>query len=247
MSDSQAVTIPAAGHTATAETRPVRLLTALAQNPEPLSTPDLASLLADPGQRRRLLASYDRTLRRHEQAGHVEQAGHATNGPRPARHHLAHHHRRSRLARRTRQSTSPRRGHRRRSTTQNRTGSAHGHRAGPRTRRSPRHLRPPDSADHPQTRCSPAKGTRLHPRPDRRGLPRQQGEDPPGPPLGPAGPPGGTQTPEKAVTPGKRRRSRRRCGPGCRGSDRSGGWGGDHCGRHSRAGPARGHRRLGRR
>ncbi len=85
MSDSQAVTIPAAGHTATAETRPARLLTALAQNPEPLSTPDLASLLADPGQRRRLLASYDRTLRRHEQAGHVEQAGHATNGPgRPA-------------------------------------------------------------------------------------------------------------------------------------------------------------------
>ena len=71
MSDSQAVTIPAAGHAATAETRSARLLTALAQNPEPLSTPALASLLAEPGQRRRLLASYDRTLRRHEPAGHV--------------------------------------------------------------------------------------------------------------------------------------------------------------------------------
>jgi hypothetical protein len=85
MSDSQTVTIPAAQHAATAETRPARLLKALAQNPEPLSTPALASLLAEPGQRRRLLASYDQILRRQEQAGHVEQAGHATNGPgRPA-------------------------------------------------------------------------------------------------------------------------------------------------------------------
>jgi hypothetical protein len=80
MSDSQTVTILAAEHAATAETRPARLLRALAQNPEPLSTPALASLLAEPGQRRRLLASYDRTLRQHEQAGHVEQAGHATQG-----------------------------------------------------------------------------------------------------------------------------------------------------------------------
>jgi predicted ArsR family transcriptional regulator len=80
MSDSQTVTIPAAEHAATAESRPARLLRALAQNTEPLSTPALASLLAEPGQRRRLLASYDRALRRHEQAGHVEQAGHATNG-----------------------------------------------------------------------------------------------------------------------------------------------------------------------
>jgi hypothetical protein len=85
MSDSQTVTIPAAEHAATAGTRFARLLKALAQNPEPLSTPALAGLLAEPGQRRRLLASYDRTLRRHEQAGHVEQAGQATNGPgRPA-------------------------------------------------------------------------------------------------------------------------------------------------------------------
>ena len=46
--------------------------------PWPASWPNQAS-----GSR--LLASYDRTLRRHEQAGHVEQAGHATNGPgRPA-------------------------------------------------------------------------------------------------------------------------------------------------------------------
>ena len=75
MSDSQTVTIPAAEHAATAETRPARLLRALAQNPEPLSAPVLASLLAEPGRRRRLLATYDRILHRHEQAGHVERAG----------------------------------------------------------------------------------------------------------------------------------------------------------------------------
>jgi hypothetical protein len=80
MSDNQTVTIPAAEHAATAETRPARLLRALAQNPEPLSTPALASLLAEPGRRRRLLlSSYDRALRRHEQAGHVEQAGRERN------------------------------------------------------------------------------------------------------------------------------------------------------------------------
>jgi hypothetical protein len=64
MSDSQTVTIPAAQHAATAETRPVRLLKVLAQNPEPLSTLALASLLAEPGQHQRLLASCDGTLRR---------------------------------------------------------------------------------------------------------------------------------------------------------------------------------------
>ena len=80
MSDSQTVTIPAAEHAATAETRATRLLKALAQNPEPLSTPALASLLAESGQRRRLLSSYDRTLHQHEQAGHVERAGHAPKG-----------------------------------------------------------------------------------------------------------------------------------------------------------------------
>jgi hypothetical protein len=75
MSDSQTVTVPAADHAATAETRPARLLRALARNPEPLSAPALARLLAEPGQRLRLLMSYDRALRRHEQAGHVERAG----------------------------------------------------------------------------------------------------------------------------------------------------------------------------
>ena len=50
MSDTQTVTIPAAHHAATAETRPARLLRALAQNPEPLSAPALASLLAEPGR-----------------------------------------------------------------------------------------------------------------------------------------------------------------------------------------------------
>ena len=80
MSDSQTVTIPAAEHAATAETRPARLLRALAQNPEPLSTPALAGLLAEPGRRRRLLSAYDRALRRREQAGHVEQAGRERKG-----------------------------------------------------------------------------------------------------------------------------------------------------------------------
>jgi hypothetical protein len=81
MSGNQTVTIPAAEHAAPAETRPARLLRALAQNPEPLSTPALASLLAEPGRRRRLLlSSYDRALRRHEQAGHVEQAGRERKG-----------------------------------------------------------------------------------------------------------------------------------------------------------------------
>jgi predicted ArsR family transcriptional regulator len=75
MSDSQAVTISAADHAATVETRAARLLRALAQNPEPLSAPALASLLAEPGRRRRLLATYDRILHRHEQAGHVERTG----------------------------------------------------------------------------------------------------------------------------------------------------------------------------
>ena len=59
MSDSQTVTIPAADHAVTAETRPARLLRALAQNPEPLSAPALAGLLAEPGRRRRLLSAYD--------------------------------------------------------------------------------------------------------------------------------------------------------------------------------------------
>ncbi len=80
MSDRQTVTIPAAEHAATAETRPVRLLRALARNPEPLSAPALASLLAEPGRRRRLLSAYDHTLRRHEQAGHVERAGRERKG-----------------------------------------------------------------------------------------------------------------------------------------------------------------------
>jgi predicted ArsR family transcriptional regulator len=80
MSDSQTVTIPAAQHAATAETRPARLLRALAQHPEPLSAPALASLLAEPGRRRRLLSAYDHTLRRQEQAGHVERAGRERKG-----------------------------------------------------------------------------------------------------------------------------------------------------------------------
>ena len=77
MSDSQAVTIPAADHEAAAETRPARLLKALAQNPEPLSAPALASLLAEPGPRPRLLISCASALRRLEQAGHAERAGRA--------------------------------------------------------------------------------------------------------------------------------------------------------------------------
>ena len=68
MSDSQAVTIPAAEHEAAAETRPARLLKALAQHPEPLSAPALASLLAEPSQGRRLLISCASALRRLEHA-----------------------------------------------------------------------------------------------------------------------------------------------------------------------------------
>jgi DNA-binding PadR family transcriptional regulator len=79
MSDSQALTISAADRAAPAETRPARLLRALAQNPEALSAPALASLLAEPGRRRKLLVSYDRILSRHEQAGHVERAGRVPN------------------------------------------------------------------------------------------------------------------------------------------------------------------------
>jgi hypothetical protein len=133
---------------------------------------------------------------------------------RRARHHLAHHDRRSRLARRPRQSTSPRRGRRRRSTTKNRTGTAHGRRTGRCTGRGPRNLHPADSADQPQTRRSPAQRSRLHPRPGRRGLPRQQREDPPGPPLGPRGAAGRTHTPENAeaaqAPPRRRTRDRQR-------------------------------------
>ena len=76
MTDGPTVAVPAAPPAATAETRPARLLRALAQNPEPLSAPALASLLAEAGRRRRLLSAYDYTLRRHEQAGYVERAGH---------------------------------------------------------------------------------------------------------------------------------------------------------------------------
>jgi hypothetical protein len=112
MSDSRAVTIPAADQAATADhatagTRPARLLRALAQNYEPLSTPALASLLAEPGQRRRVLISCASALRRHEQAGHEERAGRAPKKMRPARHHPAYHRRRPPLARRPRQGASP--------------------------------------------------------------------------------------------------------------------------------------------
>jgi hypothetical protein len=62
MSDSRTVTIHAADPDATAQTRPARLLKALAQNPQPLSTPALASLLAEPGRRagRRWLDEHDK-------------------------------------------------------------------------------------------------------------------------------------------------------------------------------------------
>ena len=181
-------------------------------SPWPASWPNQASA-ADS------YASYDRILYRHgREATSNEQA--ACLNDAAARHHLAHHPRRPRLASGTRQSTSPRRGRRSRSTTPNRPGTAHGHRTGPCTRRSPRHLQPPDSADRSQTRRSPAKRSRLHPRPDRRGLPRQQRANPPGPPLGPGGPrhlrecrsraspspPTGTRSPANSASTPKRRR-----------------------------------------
>jgi hypothetical protein len=79
MSDSLTVTIPATEPAATAETQAVRLLRALADNPEPLTAAVLAGLLAEPGRRRKLLPSCRRILHRHEQAGLVERAG---RGPR---------------------------------------------------------------------------------------------------------------------------------------------------------------------
>ena len=79
MSDSQAVTIPAA---ATAETRPAQLLKALAQHPEPLSAPALASLLAEPGQRGRLLISCASALRRLSAAPSTRSAPSSTSARR---------------------------------------------------------------------------------------------------------------------------------------------------------------------
>jgi hypothetical protein len=186
MSDSQTVTIPAVEHAATAETRPARLLKALAQNPEPLSTrrwpaswPNQASAKDCRPPTTGLCDARASRPRRTGRPG--------ASQTRPARHHLAHYRRRSRLARRTRQSSSPRRGRRISSTAQNRTGPAHGHRTGPRAGPGPRRLQPRDSTSQPQPRRSPAQRTRLYPRPDRRGLPRQQRENPPGPPLGSGG------------------------------------------------------------
>ena len=180
-------------HAATAETRPARLLRALAQNPEPLSAPALASLLAEPGRRRRLAdllrpgsapARASRPRRTSRPRALKDAAGPPSSGVSPPQAAAG-------STNTTKHQPSPRPPPQHK---QNRTGTAHGHRTGPCTGRSPRHLQPPDSADQPQTRRPPAQRTRLHPRPDRRRLPRQQREDPPGPPLGP----GGTQTPEKA-------------------------------------------------
>ena len=65
MSDSQTDTIPAATAQHRQKPGPRGCCGALAQNPEPLSAPALASLPAEPGRRRRLLlSSYDRALRR---------------------------------------------------------------------------------------------------------------------------------------------------------------------------------------
>jgi hypothetical protein len=162
MSDRQTVTIPAAEHAATAETRPVRPLRALAQNPEPLSAPAPASLPSELGRRRRLLASYDRALHRHEQADRVEQAGRVRK-------------RRGRPAiiwRTTPQAAAG-------STTHDRAAAraAAAEQAQRQTRQArrsatepdqaldeARHLQPPDFPNQPQTHRSPAKRSWLHPR-----------------------------------------------------------------------------------
>ena len=210
MSDSQPVTIAAAGKNSTNAVRAAPYGTGA----EPGTT-----VVPGPGQPpggTRKAPAAPSLLRPHSAPARASRPR-RTGRPRDqwtwaARHHLAHHQRRPPLARRTRQGSRPRRGRRRRGTTQNRTGTAHGHRTGPRTGRSPRHLRPPNSADQPQTRRSPAKGTRRHPRPDRRGLPRQQREDPPGPPLGPCGRDGRPQTPQNAQTArGRLKRTSVRC------------------------------------
>ena len=187
MSDSQIVTIPAAQHALTAETRPARLLRALAQHPEPLSAPALASLLAEPGRRRRLLSSYDRALRRHEQAGHVERAGRERKGQgRPAiiwritsagRGWLDDHDKAPDLA--AAAVAEARRAAAERDQALDEARATF-------TRQTPRISRKRAAHQLRELGC--------HPRPDRRGLPRQQREDPPGPPLGSSG----RQSPEKA-------------------------------------------------
>ena len=80
MSDSQTVTVPAGGQRQQQKPGPRGSSEKSPKKPKPLSALALADLLAEPGRRRRLLASYDRALHRHEQAGHVERAGHATKG-----------------------------------------------------------------------------------------------------------------------------------------------------------------------
>lgn len=61
--------------------RRLRLLRALAQNPEPLSTPRLVTLLAEPDPRPGLLSRYGESLRGEEEAGRVEGAGCRPGGP----------------------------------------------------------------------------------------------------------------------------------------------------------------------
>ena len=83
MSDSNTVTIPAAKHAATAEPGPRGSSEHWRRTPNRCQ-PALASLLAEPGRRRRLLASRDHTLRQHEQAGHVERQAASVRTGRPA-------------------------------------------------------------------------------------------------------------------------------------------------------------------
>ena len=80
MSDSQTVTIPAGGHAATQKPGPRGSSENWpgARN-HSLPSPWPASS-AEPGRRRETPASDDRALHRHEQAGHVERAGHTTKG-----------------------------------------------------------------------------------------------------------------------------------------------------------------------
>ena len=115
MSDSRTVTIPAADHAAPAQTRPVRLLRALAHNPGPLSAPpwpaSWPSQAAAAGCCPPTTGPCAGTSR---PATSNEPATNATDAA--ARRHLAHHPRRPPLARRPRQRTSPRRGRRRPST-----------------------------------------------------------------------------------------------------------------------------------
>ena len=187
--------------------------------------PALASLLAEPGRRRGLLSAYDRALRRHEQAGHVERAGRERKGRgRPAtiwrittagRGWLDDHDNAPDLA--AAAAAQARRAAAERDQALDEARATF-------TRQTPRISRKRAAHRLRDLGCTLDQiGAVFHVSKER--IRQDLLWDPPGPRR--------HANPEKAVMPGRRRRCRRRCDPGCRGSDRSGGWCGGTYGRQS--------------